>query len=176
MFTSIPFIQLPIAAVTSDFLQFQGDWGVSHASHFDVLQEGQKASILDLRGKASGFEYMTNIDCVKAYIDPLNATAELILVANGTSFDNAGSSFVDGWIMGDRPTFGTPRAPGSATRIIPTRRYTGVCWILRRRSRIAGRSISLTWNLRSMFLSTIVLWGTRRTLDLGVDFIIVLFL
>ena len=105
MFTSIPFIQLPIAAVTSDFLQFQGDWGVSHASHFDALQEGQKASILDLRGKASGFEYMTNIDCVKAYIDPLNATAELILVANGTSFDNAGSSFVNGWIMGDRPTF-----------------------------------------------------------------------
>lgn len=107
LFPSIPFIQLPIAVVTSDFLQLQDDWGVSQSGHFsnDGLQESQKASILALRSKATNFEYMTNIECMTAYIDPLNATAELILVANGTSDQNAGSSFVDGWIMGDRPTF-----------------------------------------------------------------------
>jgi hypothetical protein len=107
LFTSIPFIQLPVAVVTNDFLQLQDDWDVDRSSHFsnDALQEGQKASILALRSKAASFEYMTNIECMTAYIDPLNATAELILVANETSARNAGSSFVDGWIMGDRPTF-----------------------------------------------------------------------
>lgn len=106
LFTSIPFIQLPIAVVTSDFLQFQGDWDVNTPGHFsnDALQESQKASILALRNKAASFEYMTNIECMTAYIDPLNATAELILVTNGTSAQNAGFPFVDGWIMGDRPT------------------------------------------------------------------------
>jgi len=106
LFTSIPFIQLPIAVVTSDFLQFQNDWDAGQSGHFsnDGLQEYQKASILALRSKATNFEYMTNIECMTAYIDPLNATAELIVVANGTSVQNAGSPFVDGWIMGNRPT------------------------------------------------------------------------
>jgi hypothetical protein len=106
LFTSIPFIQLPVAVVTSDFLQFQGDWDVSNTGHFanDALQENQKASILSLRSKAANFQQMSNIECMTAYIDPLNATAELILVANSTSAQNAGFPFVDGWIMGDRPT------------------------------------------------------------------------
>lgn len=34
LFTSIPFIQLPVAVVTSDFLQFQGDWDASNTGHF----------------------------------------------------------------------------------------------------------------------------------------------
>lgn len=106
LFTSIPFIQLPIAVVTSDFLQFQGEWDVGNTGHFsnDALQESQKASILNLRSKAADFQQMSNIECMTAYIDPLNATAELILVSNDTSAQNAGFPFVDGWIMGDRPT------------------------------------------------------------------------
>lgn len=104
--TSIPFIQLPVAVVTSDSLQFQNDWHVSMSDHFstDALQEYQKASILALRRKATNLEYMTNVQCMTTYIDPLNATAELILVANGTSAQNAESPFVDGRIMGIRAT------------------------------------------------------------------------
>ena len=96
--TSIPSMQPPVAVVTSDFLQLQNDWHVSVSDHFstDALQEYQKASILALRSKATNLEYMTNVQCMTTYIDPLNATAELILVANGTSAQNAESPFVDG--------------------------------------------------------------------------------
>jgi hypothetical protein len=57
--------------------------------------------IYDLQGRARNFTRLDRLSCLKLYVDPLNTTSDVILVAkNLTSAQNNGSSLVQGWING----------------------------------------------------------------------------
>ncbi|OJD36760.1 uncharacterized protein BKCO1_9000190 [Diplodia corticola] len=100
IFASIPFTVFPVAIVTADFLTSVDDWSVTHpipesSDYFD-----RRWSIYDLHLAGQGFTHLNNTQCIQQYLDPLNSTADLILVSKDTAEQNNGSSLLHGWISG----------------------------------------------------------------------------
>lgn len=57
--------------------------------------------IYNLQESARNFTRLEKLDCLELYVDPLNSTSDVVLVAkNLTSAQNNGSSLIQGWING----------------------------------------------------------------------------
>jgi hypothetical protein len=86
-----------VAVVTEDFLASDDDWAISRPNYFDLETREDRRSLEALRTKAHDFDRKENLDCIRAYHDPLKATAELVIVTNQPSTSYNGSSLVHGW-------------------------------------------------------------------------------
>jgi hypothetical protein len=103
IFSSIPFTVFPVAIVTSDFDKADDKWAESHPLT-DSTISAHTSSIYALQHKARNFTRLTNQECIEAYIDPLKATSELVLVSSVPTLQNfensIQSSLLDGWVSG----------------------------------------------------------------------------
>lgn len=87
----------PVAAVTSDFSSYTDNWNNSH--------QDLAAEVLAMHGRMKNFTRLDNIDCMARYVNPLDATSELVIVSkNVTTGQNNGSSLIVGWISGSDST------------------------------------------------------------------------
>jgi hypothetical protein len=106
--------------VTSDFLAVSDDWSISnlHAINHTCLSGAEfsnmyqnVSSIYSLQTAAKNFTRLERRACMENFIDPLNATRALVVVArNVTSAQNNGSSLIYGglsgcWDIWDRSNF-----------------------------------------------------------------------
>ncbi|KAI1445340.1 hypothetical protein F5Y02DRAFT_130179 [Annulohypoxylon stygium] len=109
-FSSIPIASYPWAFATSDYFVATDDWSQVHPfpHHWDpppadaLRSELQNASLVfSLQELGKRFKRLEKEKCMEAYIDPLQSTAALVLVAsNMTSSENNGSSLITGFISG----------------------------------------------------------------------------
>jgi hypothetical protein len=87
--------------VTTDFLSIQDDWTISQPNFFDKEEFNNAAALLELNTRARGFEQLNNSQCMDWAVNPLNATAELVLVTNETYHSNNESTLIHGFISGN---------------------------------------------------------------------------
>lgn len=90
-----------MAIVTSDFLEIRDDWAVSKPNYFANESPENRTSLENLQTKARGFDETANLECIRAYSESLNATAELVLVTDRLSASYNDSSLIHGWISGN---------------------------------------------------------------------------
>ena len=110
IFTSIPIVSYPRVFVTSDFQAATDEWAVSNPilppsydgdSISNQYQNVSSLYPLQNVAKANNLTRLERRACVDAYIDPLNSTMSLVIVAmNQTSAQNNGSSLLYGWLAG----------------------------------------------------------------------------
>ncbi|KAF2094484.1 hypothetical protein NA57DRAFT_46583 [Rhizodiscina lignyota] len=108
IFTSIPVSAIPRAIATDDFMVAGDNWTVSDPlGHFSFWKPNpnygnaalNKSLIYSLQIAAPNFTRLDTRDCIARYINPLNSTSKLIVVAgNMSSLMNNGSSLIDGWV------------------------------------------------------------------------------
>lgn len=99
IFASIPFAVFPAAVVSSDFLTSPDDWSVSYNITSQHIYD-QRSLIYELHSAGRNFTHLNTTECIQRYIDPLNATSDLILVSESTAAEANGSSLLYGWISG----------------------------------------------------------------------------
>ncbi|KAF7177453.1 hypothetical protein CNMCM7691_005706 [Aspergillus felis] len=102
VFASLPFTIFVGAITTSDFQWATDNWNASTTQgSIRPMNSTDHERIYDLQGRARNFTWLDKLSCLKLYVDPLNTTSDVILVAkNLTSAQNNGSSLVQGWING----------------------------------------------------------------------------
>ncbi|KAJ8128224.1 hypothetical protein O1611_g5414 [Lasiodiplodia mahajangana] len=102
IFVSLPVVSIPRALVTSDFASSGDNWTISYAdAPWSTLNDTwfDLSPVYDLQAEADGFTKLDWRTCLDRYVDPFNATGSVIVVmANLTTAQNAGSSLIDGWI------------------------------------------------------------------------------
>ncbi|KAI1268502.1 hypothetical protein F5Y18DRAFT_423863 [Xylariaceae sp. FL1019] len=99
-FESIPFVIFTGAITTSDFLSATDRWDNATGA-IEPYYFTNKELIPGLKDQARNFTRVDRHTCIDSYIDPLRATADLVIVAaNLTSVSNNGSSLVQGWVDG----------------------------------------------------------------------------
>jgi hypothetical protein len=110
VFASFAYVSYPRAMVTSDFLAASDDWSISnlHAinpkcangADFNNIYQNV-SSIYSLQTAAKNLTRLERRACIENFIDPLNATRALVVVAlNVTSAQNNGSSLIYGGLSG----------------------------------------------------------------------------
>jgi hypothetical protein len=119
VFASFAYVSYPRAMVTSDFLSASDNWSISNShainpkcgtgAEFNMYQNA--SSIYSLQTAAKNFTRLERSACMENFIDPLNATRALVVVAlNVTSAQNNSSSLIYGglsgcWDVWDRSNF-----------------------------------------------------------------------
>ncbi|KAI1326475.1 hypothetical protein F5Y16DRAFT_374870 [Xylariaceae sp. FL0255] len=100
LYQSIPFVIFTAAIATSDFLNATDSW-VTAPRAVPSYNFTNKDLIPDLKDRARTFTRLDKPTCIRSYIDPLTATSDLVIVAsNITSYQNNGSSIVQGFVDG----------------------------------------------------------------------------
>jgi len=110
IFASFAYVSYPRAMVTSDFLAAPDDWSISnlHAvnpkcasgAEFNNIYQNV-SSIYSLQTAAKNLARLEKMACIENFINPLNATRALVVVAlNVTSAQNNGSSLIYGGLSG----------------------------------------------------------------------------
>lgn len=120
VFASFAYVSYPRATVTSDFLAASDNWSISnlhainHTCTCDIEFNNMYqniSSIYSLQTAAKNFTRLERMACMENFIDPLNATRALVVVAlNVSSAQNNGSSLIYGglsgcWDVWDRSNF-----------------------------------------------------------------------
>jgi len=88
--------------VTQDYLTMPDDWAAQRPI-LDPTISHNSSAIYALHENARNFTRYSNLDCMSLYIDPRNASSEVVLVADITASQNNGSSLVFGFISGSDP-------------------------------------------------------------------------
>jgi hypothetical protein len=113
LFRSLPFRAFPVAVVTADFQTANDSWATSnpitniyggswYSKGSDATIAANRSSIYALQHEASTFFRVENLDCMKAYINPLLATSDLILVSDVLTANSA--NFTQPWYFWDNNT------------------------------------------------------------------------
>jgi hypothetical protein len=93
-----------MAIVTSDFGSADDQWPSSFPTN-DSKSSAYFQPIYALQHRAENFTRLENLECINAYIDPLMATGELILVSSTPTSQNirngTQSSLLGGWNNGN---------------------------------------------------------------------------
>jgi hypothetical protein len=93
-------MRFPVAIVTSDFGSANDQWASSFPMN-DSTSSAYFQPIYALKHKAANFTRLENLECIDAYIDPLMATSELVLVSSNLTSQNirngTESSLLEGW-------------------------------------------------------------------------------
>ena len=96
----MPFVVFPASAVTSDFLTAADNWEVTRPITDPTIFANRSSSMYALHENARNFTRLDNLQCMERYIDPLQATSDLVLVSNVTTAQNNGSSLIFAWMSG----------------------------------------------------------------------------
>jgi hypothetical protein len=88
-----------VAGVTHDFLDMSDDWA-GRGLDLPMTDSQNDSTIYALQKNARNFTRYSNLDCMALYIDPREASSEVLLVANITASQNNGSSLVFGFVSG----------------------------------------------------------------------------
>ncbi|KAK5991490.1 hypothetical protein PT974_09773 [Cladobotryum mycophilum] len=105
VFASLPFVPYPIAITTSDFLRSNDTWGYDKLYGLGDSDANNGSSVFALHHSARNYTRINVTECIDQYIDPLQATADLVVIAsNLTAAQNNGSSLLNGWMNGNQPT------------------------------------------------------------------------
>ena len=92
VFASVPLVMYPIAVATSDFRTASDHWNTTWVRLSESFQ------IAAMKEESKAFSRLENSDCIRRYINPLQATSVLVLVSNETTSSNNGSSLVNSWM------------------------------------------------------------------------------
>ena len=88
----------PAAIVTEDFLRVQDDWSKTTPTAANVSATPRGPWVLPLHQEAQNFQYMSNAECMRTFVNPLNATRKLVIVTDELSVDqDNGSSLLYGF-------------------------------------------------------------------------------
>ncbi|KAF4974097.1 hypothetical protein FZEAL_8970 [Fusarium zealandicum] len=110
IFASLPVAIIPRAIVTSDFQTASDNWKASDPlpklPWWELPPAEQReamnlSTVYSLQSQATSFTHLSKPECIKQFVNPLESTRSLVVVAkNVSSLQNNGSSILDGWTSG----------------------------------------------------------------------------